>query len=168
MKIDVLPIVRDQWKTMVDSRTGKSSWYDFVIFYGLPLVLVLPAIKYRWAIGKLDVALAALALMTGLLFNLQVLLFDVIVRIGEGSGGSVNHRRELVRQVQVNVTYALLVALVATGLLTWLALAGVGSVSLPWSAILIFLLAHFGLLLVMILRRVRAAFLREVKARRDR
>lgn len=133
-----------------------------MLFYGIPLVLALVVIRFRWSVSGVPNILAALALMTGLLFNLLILLFDTAVRVRDLTGDLADHRRELVRQLQANVTYTVLIALISTSIIGGLSLAGSEKAHLPWSAIVIAFVSHFVLLLAMILRRVRAAFLTEL------
>ncbi len=147
---------------MTDARTGNLLWWDLVIFYGIPLALTLPCIKFRWSVSGVDNVLASLALMAGLLFNLLILLFDTAVRIREDQTEFAKHRRRLIGEMQANVSYALAISILASTILGATPLAGVTKVGLPLSAISVFLLSHFVLLLALILRRVRAIFLHEL------
>lgn len=162
MKANILPLIRDHLRTMTDARTGKLLWWDLVLFYGVPVALTLPCIKFHWTISGVDNILASLALMAGLLFNLLILLFDTAVRIRDDKSEFAQHRRHLIGEMQANVSYALAVSILASTILGATSLAGVSKVGLPLSAISIFLLSHFVLLLALILRRVRAIFLHEL------
>jgi type IV secretory pathway VirB2 component (pilin) len=137
---------------------------DILLFYSLPLAVAVPALVLSWSISAIDEMITALALMTGLLFNLLVLLFGNVSRAQEAGGRLGEHRLELIRQLQANVTYALLVALIATIALGLAALAGEAKVGFPWAACLIYLLVHFVLLLAMVLRRIRVVFLHELRS----
>lgn len=149
----------------MDARTGRLLWWDLVLFYGIPIALALPTIKFNWKISAIDNVLASLALMAGLLFNLLILLFDTAVRIREEKTEFARHRRQLVAEMQANVSYALAVAILASTVLGATSLAGISKAGLPLSPIIVFLLSHFVLLLALILRRVRAIFLHELPPR---
>lgn len=161
MKIDVVPIVRDQLRTFVDARTGRLLWSDLLVFYGVPAAVAGGAWVMGWRIASAGHVLTAVALMTGLLFNLLILLFDAAVRIRDGAGEFMAHRRKLVRELQANVTYTLLVCLVLTVVLGAGAVSTGSALGSPLSAVVGFLLLHFVLMLLMLLRRVRAAFQHE-------
>ncbi len=162
LKANIIPLIRDHLRTMTDARTGRLLWWDLVLFYGVPLVLVMPSIKYHWTISGIDNILASLALMAGLLFNLLILLFDTAVRIRDDKSEFAGHRRRLIGEMQANVSYSLAIAILTSTILGATSLAGISKAGLPLSAVSIFLLSHFVLLLALILRRVRAIFLHEL------
>lgn len=162
MKADIGAIFSDHFRTLRSNQSGNLLWYDLVLFYGIPIVPALYALKYDWKVTAVDNILASLALMAGLLFNLLILIFDTAVRIKDSTGDFARHRRKLVRELQSNVTYALLVAIVSSTLLGGISLAGLMKAGLPWSPMVLAILAHFVLTLLLILKRVRRLFLHEL------
>lgn len=160
MKANVLPIFRDHIGTLTDARTKRPKVADYALFYGVPLALVVVGWLLRWKVEGFEAVLVALALITGLLFNLLVLLFDSAARAKSRPGSTSD--LVLIKHLQANVTYAVSVALLATTWVGALALTGIDKIGRPWSALLVARLAHFVLTLAMILKRVRSAFLREI------
>jgi hypothetical protein len=152
-KVNVWEIVRGHWKTLEDDR-DQGRFGDVFVFYLLPLILVI-AFAYRGiflSIGAMGVLTNALAIMAGLLFNLLVVL--------QGLSASTRVRndrvRDFTRNVYDNIAYAIVVSIVA---LIPLALAA--NVESPtrlvfrvscWIAM--WLVLHFGLTLVMVLKRM--------------
>ncbi|MEU7020731.1 hypothetical protein ABZ990_08770 [Streptomyces sp. NPDC046203] len=158
--IDLIPIVKDHFNTLRSHSTNKILWGEVVFFYGAPLILGGAGFALSWKIGGVGNILAAFAILAGLLFNLLVLLFDVAAKaVQVGGAGSQNVRLKLAKQLQANVTYALLTALVAAGILGVASGMGMEKVNRWLSGILLILLAHFTLTLLMIIRRIRSAFL---------
>ncbi|MBD0712395.1 hypothetical protein BU197_29855 [Streptomyces sp. CBMA291] len=106
--------------------------------------------------------------MSGLLFNLLVLSFDVALRAAaqvrnsqvESLATSVKIR--LIRQLQANATYGLVIALAATIMLAVGASLDLEEFN-PWvTGVLAYLLAHFVLVLMVILKRIRSIFRNEL------
>ncbi|MFR9794627.1 hypothetical protein ACL02U_01755 [Streptomyces sp. MS06] len=159
--IDLIPIVEDHFNTLRSHSTNRIMWGEVILFYGVPIALGGVGVALHWKIGGVDNILAAFAILTGLLFNLLVLLFDVAAKAAQGVGGTgpQNVRLKLAKHLQSNVTYSLLVALIATSILGVLAGMDVDKADRWISGVLLILLSHFTLNLLMIMRRIRSAFL---------
>ncbi|WP_158933507.1 hypothetical protein [Streptomyces sp. NRRL S-1868] len=136
-------------------------WGEVFFFFGTPIVLGVIGVFLKWEIGGVDNILAAFAILTGLLFNLLVLLFDVAEKAAQGADGisQSNVRLKLAKQLQANVTYSLLIGLVVTSILGVSAGMDIEKINRWISGLLVILLANFTLTLLMIMRRIRAAFL---------
>ncbi|MFI7518955.1 hypothetical protein [Micromonospora globbae] len=165
MKASVLPIIRDHFDTMRDARSGKIRVSDLAFFYGIPLLVGVAAYVFSWGVKGIDNLLAALSILTGLLFNLLVLLFDTAARFKGRPGAEANaenkHKYRLIHELQANITYTLGVGLAVAIILGACSLAGVQDARRPWSVLVTILLAHFVLLLGMLLKRLRSVFLVE-------
>ncbi|MDG4861146.1 hypothetical protein P8605_23725 [Streptomyces sp. T-3] len=159
--IDLIPIIKDHFNTLRSHSTNKVLWGEVVFFYGLPVAVGVGGSILGWEIGGVGNILAAFAILAGLLFNLLVLLFDVAAKAAQGVGGVSlqNVRLKLAKHLQANVTYALLVALVSASILGVASGMGLDKINRWASGILLILLAHFTLTLLMIMRRIRSAFL---------
>lgn len=159
--IDLIPIVKDHFNTLRSHSTDEVMWGEVTFFYGVPIVLGGAGMYLNWNIGGVGNILAAFAILTGLLFNLLVLLFDVAAKAAQSVGGigPQNTRLKLAKHLQANVTYSLLVALVATAVLGVSAGMDLEKMNRWISGVLLVLLSHFTLNLLMIMRRIRSAFL---------
>ncbi|MEV5083123.1 hypothetical protein AB0K74_31350 [Streptomyces sp. NPDC056159] len=163
--IDVIPIIKDHFKTLRSHRDNRIMWKQVVFFYGIPLLLGAIDTILAWRIGGVGNILTAFAILAGLLFNLLVLLFDVASKAAQAGGlGDDNSRLKLAKQLQANVTYALLVALLTASILGVASGMKMETVNRWLSGILLVLLAHFSLTLLMIVRRIRSAFLNSLTA----
>ncbi|CAM5379534.1 hypothetical protein [Streptomyces purpurascens] len=159
--IDLTPIIKDHFNSLRSHSTGKMMWMQVAFFYGPPVLLASGGCALNWKIGGVDNILAAFAILTGLLFNLLVLLFDVAAKATAGVGGTTdqNTRLKLAKELQANVTYTLLVALAATTILGICAGMDIEKLNRWIGAAVLLLLSHFMLTLLMILKRIRSAFL---------
>src|SRR4051812_27638575 len=80
-KFSVLVIIKDQYLTLRNFQTGRLSFLDFFIFLGLPTICSLIAWWTGSSVRHVPEVLAAVAILTGLIFNVFVLLFDLTVRV---------------------------------------------------------------------------------------
>jgi hypothetical protein len=160
--IDLAPIVKDHFQTLRSHATDRVMWGEVSFFFGAPVLLGALGAFLDWKVKGVGNILAAFAILAGLLFNLLVLLFDVAAKAAQGGLGSQNIRLKLAKQLQANVTYALLMALGAAGILGVASGMGMEEINRWLSSILIVLLAHFTLTLFMIMRRIRSAFLQSL------
>ncbi|WP_460106611.1 hypothetical protein [Streptomyces sp. YKOK-J1] len=161
--IDLIPIIKDHFRTLRSHADNRILWGEVFFFFGTPALLGLLGAFLDWKVKGVGNILAAFAILAGLLFNLLVLLFDVAAKAAQASGvGSQNIRLKLAKQLQANVTYALLVALSAAGILGVASGMGMEKINRWLSGVLVVLLAHFTLTLLMIMRRIRSAFLQSL------
>ncbi|WP_432252249.1 hypothetical protein [Streptomyces sp. HNM1019] len=168
--LSLRPIFVDHFRTL-QAESGDSSEVskaDLITLYGAPLILPIVAVWREWKLGGIGDLLTALSLMCGLLFNLLVLAFDVALRaasqIRESEVESLasSKKIKLIRHLQANTTYGLVVALAATIILAVGASLDLKDFNPYLTAVLTYLLAHFTLILMVILKRIRAIFRNEL------
>ncbi|MEU5078167.1 MULTISPECIES: hypothetical protein [Streptomyces] len=161
--IDLVPIIKDHFQTLRSHATNQVMWGEISFFLGAPVLLGAFGAFLDWKVKGVGNILAAFAILAGLLFNLLVLLFDVAAKAAQAGGlGPQNVRLKLAKQLQANVTYALLMALGAAGILGVASGMGMEKINRWLSSILVALLTHFILTLFMIMRRIRSAFLQSL------
>ena len=156
-KIDVRDVFVAHLKTLVDHSSGTRSWGDYLLFYGFPLCFGagLYVLEVSLSDSSLRIATTALAILAGLLFNLLVLLHGL-------SWPKEKHplRRtalELEKQVYANIAYAIVSSLIALVALIVAANFDTSNrVRLIAGAIAACLVVHFGLTMVMVLKRIFA------------
>lgn len=177
-KINVTNIVRDHWSTLRHSATHRLRPADLVLFYGGPLI---PAVL--WFGFKVDpkeepfwtVTLTSLSIFAGLLLNLLVLLYGLIHRAeGDrekttGNGDPLAEskvrkaRDSLLREVYYNVSYEVLVAVIAILFMAFSMIGNDTGVGQWLAAILVYLLAHFVLTIFMVMKRVHSLLSHEFR-----
>jgi hypothetical protein len=111
MKIDVTPIIRDHVNTLTDERTGELNRIDIFTLFGAPLVLAffLSIVRFRFHLDAVNAILYAFAILTGLLFNLLVLVFTATTQPSPATIDEKS-RREFLRRIFVSVCYSIVVS----------------------------------------------------------
>ncbi|MBE1465421.1 hypothetical protein H4W33_004433 [Kibdelosporangium phytohabitans] len=79
-KFSSLTLVTDHYDTFRDAATGRRRLLDFVAYIGFPLTLSATTWACNARAGNIPELLAAAAILTGLIFNVFVLLFDLTMR----------------------------------------------------------------------------------------
>lgn len=177
-KINVLRIVADHWLTLHAAGSIKISRWDVILFCGVPLLIV----WMFWGETANDpsgtfhnVALTSLSIFAGLLLNLLVLLYGLIEKAPPEADSedpvvakeNMQVRNTLLREVYYNVSYAVLTSAAAILLLVVIMIVGDVTVERILSSILYFVLTHFVLTMLMILKRIHALLSYEF-ARREK
>ena len=156
-KINVLGIVIDHLKTLKDHSTGDYELFDFVLFFGVPaIVTVLLLVSYGSLAERLITVIAtSLSIFAALLFNLLLLVYDAARRT-EGDLKSLDDtRRQFLRQLADNISFAVLVAVAAVVAVIILMFVFLGhTAALIVSGFIYFLITLFTLTLLMILKRI--------------
>lgn len=161
-KIDIRDILKDHFGTLVSYSDSKPRPVDYVLFYILPLVsAVVAAVRdFRLTDDAVAVLINALAILAGLLFNLLVLVHG-LTSVKAPTGAT--DKRIMLSGTYANIAYAIVVALIALVPLVLIA-NGVPWIRRwgSWSAV--FLVIHFSLTLLMILKRLHAIMTHELRA----
>lgn len=138
-------------------RLAAAAWY-----YLLPALPALALVKWRVEMRDLGQALSGVAIFTGLLFGLLVLIFETGVTLRADGDKITNAHglRDLVGDLRANITYAAVVGmfLTVTLVVTSVTAGKDGAVSWAYSPVAAFLILHLGLMLMTVLRRLRTAF----------
>lgn len=170
-KFSPAAIVTDHYRTLRNFDTKRPQLTDYLLYVGLPVLLA----GASWTAGaqarNLPEVLAAVAIFTGLIFNVFVLLFELTMRAVDKS--DLRQRvitRQLADELRANVSYAVLLGIVLTAVLGGLAMLTDTRVPLNTTPTALLVLGGSQLLLTigMILKRVRALFnaLTEVETER--
>jgi uncharacterized membrane protein YeiB len=175
MKIDVRDILAAHFRTLTNAKTGRISVLDILTFYGFPGLV---ALFVAWRADKFpeafySVAISVFAIFAALLFSVLIALFSILQRdvsvnenIPESKARSaikerVQARRELIREVNANISYLILVASLGVTVLLAFTLTSHGAVIR--SAASTYLVAHFVLTVLLVVTRVHTLFDEEYK-----
>lgn len=108
MKIDITLILKDHIKTIVNANTNKLSVEDILIFIGVPILFAVLCANLKVILTNdlIDIIVSSLSIFVGLLFNIIVVLFDIVktekVRIA---------KIVLVREVVSNISFAIVLSI---------------------------------------------------------
>jgi len=164
-KIDTTKIIRDHIATLRDDATGKGMLSDYVLFFGTPLI---PAIVLTFPIrlvldlGAITVLVTSLSIFAALLFNLLLLIYDVVTKEERQIEDAPHSKAEFLRQIYSNVSFSILVSIMAVIVLLLSYFVSLESnFRLFLNAAAIYLLALFLLTLLMVLKRVHILLSKE-------
>ncbi|MEU0548409.1 hypothetical protein [Micromonospora sp. NPDC005979] len=168
-KFSALVLVQDHYNTLRNYSTKRSRPADYLIYLGLPALLAGLVWYLDGRARNVPDVLAAVAILTGLIFNVFVLIFDLTARAADTLPLGVREFvDQLADELRANVSYAVLVGILLTGLLGGLVMFT--DVDKPLNRLatmmVVFACAHLLLTIFMILKRVRAMF-RSFRLRRE-
>jgi len=158
-----LPVVLvvDHYLTLRDAATGRPRIRDYLSFLGLPVLLAAIGWWQGAQAQHVPEVLAAAAILTGLIFNVFVLLFDLAMRVEDKTDPAHKHRlNRLADELRANISYAVLLGLILTALLGGLAMFTDTSqpLGLQVTAVVVFVSTQLLLTISMILKRIRALY----------
>jgi len=154
-KISIAGIIWDHCGTLRNNNTGRLSWGDIVLFILFPLVLGVSLYCYGVVLTDLlsSILATALSLFAGLLFNLLLLVYDLLSK-EEASAKPNNVRQDLLDEVSKNISFCILISLLVIILLTLNSFKINAVWSSVISAVAFWLSTIFVLTLLMILKRI--------------
>lgn len=170
MKIDVSRIIRDHAKTLRNDASGSLSVIDIAIFYVLPFVAGVFVCILGLACDRdfYNASLTFFGVFVALLLNFQVAAFGIYTRhwerqsdekLKELQRSDLEIRRTLLREINSNISYLILVSVVAIFFyLVAYAVRWAGLIPVFLSSVLY---AHFLLTILMVVKRSHILFLRE-------
>lgn len=160
-KFSTVALVVDHYDTFRDAQTGSPRFLDVLWYLSLPVGLAV----FAWTTGakasSIPEVLAAVAILTGLIFNVFVLLFDLTMRATDKTDPGLRPLiDQLADELRANISYAVLLGLTLTFILGGFAMFGEPDDSLPppVTAIVIFLAVQMLLTIAMVLKRIRALY----------
>lgn len=168
-KFSALVLVQGHYDTLRNYGTKRRRPADYLVYLGGPALIAGCVWFFDGRARNVPDVLAAVAILTGLIFNVFVLIFDLTAR---ATDMLPSHAREFVDQLadelRANVSYAVLVGIVLTGLLGGVVMftdtdKPLGRV---FTLVVVFAGVHLLLTIFMILKRVRAMF-RSFRARHE-
>ena len=161
-KIDVRCIVSDHLATLQDAATGRRMKTDYFVFFGLPIVVAFClafVLNLSLNQGAVGILVTSLSIFAALLFNLLLLIYDVVRKVERGSQGL---KETFLSQIYSNISFAILVSIVSiiVLLVAYFDLNG-SCFALATSFAVYYLVTLFILTLFMILKRVHILLSRE-------
>lgn len=160
-KFSAASLIIDHYDTFRIYESRKISRSDYLIYVGLPLCAGVALAAFGVEAQNAPDILAAIAILTGLIFNAVLLISDLSGRAREIQ--EPHQRQEvmqLAEEVRANISYAVLLGLFLSALLGGISMFT--DTSKPLNSWLTALIAFLGLQLLltvlMILKRIRALF----------
>ncbi len=160
-KFSALALVQDHYDTLRNYQTGRPSPADYVVYLGTPALAAVASWSLDGRARNIPDVLTAVAVLTGLIFSVFVLIFDLTARAADTLEAE---SRELINrladELRANVSYAVLVGIALTVVLGDIALfmdtdKPLGRIP---TVLIVFGSVHLLLTIFMVLKRVRAMF----------
>lgn len=168
-KTSLTTIVVDHLDTLRDARTQRVSVFDFLVQFGLPIVLGVGLPLGGFRLVEVGQVIAGIAVLAGFTFGMLVFVFQLRLQVATDPRVVGTNLRELIDQLFTNVAYALLVGLACVTLAV--AFVSVRQVAMPSAdvvsvlrsiatGLLVASTSHFLLTLAMCTKRAYRAYQR--------
>ncbi len=147
-KINIWSIVIDHFKTLSLSK----DWYFIV----LPILFSSVCLYFHCVLDKdmVDILNTGLSIFVGLFFNVIILIFDMVKKTED------RVKQTVLKQTLINICYLILIAILGI-MFGYLALNENSQLILIASFLVYFVISHFFLTVVMVLKRIYILFIVE-------
>lgn len=171
-KINVSVIVSDHFQTLKDFGHSSISIFDIFIFFVLPILLsvLLVLSGFRLTTELVGLLITAFSIFAGLLFNLLILMFDIIGKVSSldhlpdelQTKQAFTRKITILQNVSYNISFEILICLSGVILLALTGLPHNEVFGTITSLLVFFVVIIFSLTLAMILRRVHGLIVDEI------
>ena len=160
VKINVLKIIQAHLLTLVDARTKKSGYDDWITFFIIPLLFAMGIFQFQLPLGynAITIIITSLSIFVGLLFNMVILVFDILKR-----DATKEIKNSLLKQILANISFTIILSIFIIGLSLLALLKNYPTIKVITDFVIYFFLAFFFLTLTMILKRMYVLFENEMK-----
>lgn len=158
-KINVAKIISKHIGTLKNYNTNKLGFDDFITFIFIPLIVT--GLLIYFDIGLSDratnIIITTLSILVGLLFNVIVIIFDIIKR-----DSTKKIKNKLLEELLTNISYSILLSIfiIVFTLLTYINNELSNTI---FTGIVYFLIGNYFLTVLMILKRMYQLFDNELK-----
>ena len=158
VKINVSGIVLDHLGTLKELDSQSQSKYDLSLFFVFPLLtsILFSILNIRLDKDLVSILINVFAIFAGLLFNLLILMYDVISK-QSGSNGKEEKDKikfKLLKEIYYNISFGIFLSLVIVVILSISMIFLLKSFNSVLSFIVFALSILFVLTLLMILKRI--------------
>lgn len=166
-KINVIEIITDHWRTLKNYGDSKSSIGDISIFVLFPILfsIILLGIKFRLNKELVNTLVTALSVFGALLFNLLMLIYDLIKK-NKNDPESTEKELRLVflSEIYRNISYSILISLSSIMvLLTFFLITETSRLNIYITFLSMVFILHFLLTGLMVLKRVHITLRKEAR-----
>lgn len=176
-KINVFKILQDHISTLKDYGQDSISKFDIFLFFILPLIISLLLICFRVYLNDdlTSLLITSFSIFAGLLFNLQILMFDIVCKLSNMDNlpkhlvtqRSFQRRITLLEYVAYNISFEILLCLSGVLFLAFSSLHDELLFQAIFSLAVFYIVFLFSLTLAMILRRVHGLIRDEIQIQKD-
>ncbi|MDR3625484.1 MAG: hypothetical protein P4L45_01545 [Ignavibacteriaceae bacterium] len=158
-KINITQIINDHIETLVNDNKKRPGLDDCITFLLLPIFIstLLLFLKVYLDVNVINIIITALAILLGLLFNVIIILFDIIKR-----DSTKKIKNNILEQLISNISFAILLSIFAI-IMVLCTFINNCFIRLVIHWYIYFILSLFLLTVLMILKRIYTLFKNEIK-----
>lgn len=159
VKINIKNIVTSHWETLVNDNTKKQSFDDYLTFIIVPIIISGFLVAFRCFLKDtaINILITTLSIIIGLLFNVIVIIFDIVKR-----NNRQKIKNKILEQLLANISYTIVIS-IFTIIVTLFTYIDNEIVRLVTNFIIYSVLVHFLFTVLMILKRMYIIFSDEIK-----
>ena len=157
-KVNVGKIISHHLGTIKNTNTGKPDKDDIFTFFFLPFLVASVLIYFNIELktDATNIIIATLSIFVGLMFNIIVLIFDIVKR-----DASQKIKNEVLKQLLSNISFAIVLSIFAI-IITLFTYSSNFILKITFTWITYFCLGLFLVTLLMILKRMYNVFKNEI------
>ncbi|ADQ17091.1 hypothetical protein Lbys_1373 [Leadbetterella byssophila DSM 17132] len=158
-KIDISKILTTHFSTIKNTNTGKPDKDDVLTFIVMPLLISISLIYYEIELNPeaTNIIITSLSIFVGLMFNIIVLIFDIVKR-----DASRKVKNTVLKELLANISFAIILSVFSI-IITLFTYISKPCVKVFFTWLVYFLLCHFCITLLMILKRMYNIFDKELE-----
>jgi glucan phosphoethanolaminetransferase (alkaline phosphatase superfamily) len=157
-KINISQIIKNHFDTLKNSNTDKADSDDYFTFLIVPIAITLVLLYFKIFLsdGVINIIVMTLAILVGLLFNVIVLVFDILQR-----DPTKTVKNTILRELLSNISYTILLSIFAI-ILTLFTFCNNNICKYIFNGLVYFVLVSFTFTILMILKRIHKLFKNEI------
>lgn len=157
-KINIVSIILSHFETLKNDNSKKAEFDDYFTFIIIPIIVASVLISFEIYLkdSAINILITTLSIFVGLLFNVIVLIFDIIKR-----DASQKIKNTILKQLLSNISFTILLSIISIlfTLITYIDVLIIMKIA-TW--IVYFLLTIFLCTVLMILKRMYVLFINEM------
>lgn len=158
-KINIIQILKNHLSTLKNDNTKKAGFDDWFTFLILPSLITGLLIYFKKELkdDAINIIITTLSILVGLLFNVIVLIFDIIKR-----DATQKIKNTILKELLSNISFTILISILAI-ILTLFTFIEDQVARLLFTGGVYFLLSVFIFTVLMILKRMHKLFKNEIE-----
>lgn len=157
-KINITQILKSHFATLQNDNSKKADFDDYLTFLIVPIIVASGLLHYDIQLNDtaVNIVITTLSIFVGLLFNVIVLIFDIIKR-----DASQSIKNTILKQLLANVAFTILLSII-TILVTLITYFESAIIKVMATWVVCFSLTIFLLTVLMVLKRMYLLFKQEI------
>jgi len=158
-KINIWTIILNHIRTLKNSNSNKVAFDDVLTFFIIPIIGSSSLIYFKIFLTEsaTNIIITTLSILVGLLFNVVVIVFDIIKR-----DNSKKLKNEILNQLLTNISYSIIISITII-IFTLFTYISVYLVKIIVTWFVYFLIGNYFLTVLMVLKRMYKLFVNELE-----